>query len=185
MKKRRTREGKQSNTLQDLGLGQDVPGDDFSDQPDCGSRIGGVRGVDEYGIEGGVADEWSGEKKSTGAHQEEAKLVENVQAGLESIEEFSVEGEAESDQIAEEIAEKVEDEMVGETIPGDLKDLIEYRLSHHDRIDAGNVSVRVDPPGFVVIKGRVRSESESLRVTEVISALPGVYAIRNQLIVPR
>jgi hypothetical protein len=49
MRRRRSKEGIQSNTLMELGFGQDVPFDNFSDQPDSGGRIGGVRGKQEYG----------------------------------------------------------------------------------------------------------------------------------------
>ena len=179
MKKRRTSEGRQSNTLQDLGLGGNVPSGEFSDQPDSGGRIGGVRGADEYGIEGGAAVEWSIEtlSKLSGG----GELVDQTQAGVEGIDEYSVEGEVES----EELNEEIEERSVEPNIPSDLRTLIEYRLQNHDRIDAGSVLVRVEPPGLVVLSGRVRSESESLRVSEIVSALPGVYAIRNRLEVPR
>ena len=179
MKKRRTSEGRQSNTLQDLGLGGNVPSGEFSDQPDSGGRIGGVRGADEYGIEGGAAVEWSIEtlSKLSGG----GELGDQTQAGVEGIDEYSVEGEVESEDLSEEIEER----SVEPNIPSDLRTLIEYRLQNHDRIDAGSVLVRVEPPGLVVLSGRVRSESESLRVSEIVSALPGVYAIRNRLEVPR
>lgn len=179
MKKRRTSEGRQSNTLQDLGLGASAPSGEFSDQPDSSGRIGGTRGVDEFGIEGGAAVEWSIEsvsKVSAGG-----ELVERTQAGVEGIDEYSVEGEIES----EEIVDELEEQILEPEIPSDLRALIEYRLQHHDRIDAGAVSVRVEPPGLVMLSGRVRSESESMRVSEIVSALPGVYAIRNRLEVPR
>jgi hypothetical protein len=183
MKRRRTREGRQVNALQDLGVGQDVPIADFSDQPDSGGRIGGVRGLDEFGIEGGVAAEWGREALSQGTGTE--RLLDATQAGIESSEDFSIEGEEESQAIAEVLAEGEQAEVQSEELPKDLRALIEYRLRNHDRIDARNVSVRIESPGLVVLKGRVRTESESLRVSEVVSALPGVYVVRNQLAVPR
>lgn len=184
MKKRRTSEGKQSNSLQDLGLGHELPTADFSDQPDSGGRIGGMRGVDEYGIEGGVAVEWSARTRYDGS-REDAELLDRAQAGAEDIEEFSEEGEEESEAIAEALEEDGEVPHEVEELPRDLLSLIEYRLRHHDRIDARNVSVLMDSPGLVVLRGRVRSVSESLRVSEIVSALPGVYAVRNLLVVPR
>jgi len=63
--------------------------------------------------------------------------------------------------------------------------LIEYRLNSHDRIDARNLKINVQGEGLVIVTGRARSESESLRVSEIISALPGVYAINNRLVVSR
>lgn len=183
MKKRRTKEGKQSNVLQDMGLGNDVPTKDFSDQPDSGGRIGGTRGSDEFGIEGGVADEWSVEARDTLVG--EAMLIEATQAAADAIEEFSEAGEAESDDIAEVLKDQVQDELVSAKLPDDLQTLIELRLGSHDRIDARNLTVRVQSPGLVLLRGRVRSESESLRVCEIVSALPGVNAIRNQLVFHR
>jgi hypothetical protein len=181
MKKHRTEEGRQVNTLVDMGFAQDVPIADFSDQPDSGGRIGGVRGVDEFGIEGGVAEEWSAEnvsKVTSGGF-----LVDRVQAGAESLEEFS--SEAESDEIARVLEGESPQEAEIDSLPSDLLGLIEYRLKNHDRIDSSNVSVRIESPGLVVLNGRVRSDSESLRVAEVVSALPGVYTVRNRLAVPR
>lgn len=183
MRRHRTKEGRQSNSLQDLGIGQDLPVADFSDQPDSGGRIGGIRGADEFGIEGGVAAEWSTEaldQRTAGG-----RLVERTQAGVEGVEEFSIEGEAESEAIAEALEEELQEEAQSEELPGDLQALIEYRLRNHERIDARNVSVKIESPGLVVLNGRVRSESESLRVSEVVSALPGVYVVRNRLAVPR
>lgn len=183
MKRHRTKEGKQSNALRDLGLGQDVPVADFSDQPDSGGRIGGIRGADEFGIEGGVAAEW-GTESSDGVTPEE-RLVERTQVGFEGVEEFSIEGEEESEAISQALEEGSQQHVEREELPQDLLALIEYRLRNHDRIDSRNLSVRIDSPGLVVINGRVRSESESLRVSEVVSALPGVYVVRNRLEVPR
>jgi hypothetical protein len=183
MKKRRTSEGRQSNALQDLGLGNDVPVADFSDQPDSSGRIGGTRGVDEFGIEGGVAEEWSVEARGTLVG--EARLIESTQAAADDIEVFSEEGQAESEAIAEVLQDQEQEDALGDELPDDLKGLIELRLGRHDRIDASNLTVSVQSTGLVILSGRVRSESESLRVSEVVSALPGVHAIRNQLVVPR
>lgn len=43
--------------LQKLGFELNPPVDRFSDQPDSGSSIGGIRGEQEYGILGGIASE--------------------------------------------------------------------------------------------------------------------------------
>jgi len=187
MNKRRASEGRQSNTLQELGIAHDVPVADFSDQLDSGGSIGGIRGVDEFGIEGSTAEEWSIE--ATGVLLRGTELAESTQAELEDVDDFSEEGEvesdAESDAIAEVLQQDGQEAADGDELPDDLQALIELRLGRHDRIDASNLSVRVRSPGLVILRGRVRSESESLRVSEVVSALPGVYAIRNQLVVPR
>jgi osmotically-inducible protein OsmY len=183
MKKRRTSEGRQSNALQDLGIGQDVPIADFSDQSDSGGRIGGTRGVDEFGIEGGAAEEWNVEARGTLLG--ETTLIGATQAAADGVDDFSLAGESESDAIAEVLQDQEQDDGPPDKLPDDLKALIELRLGRHDRIDVSNVSVRVQSQGLVILSGRVRSESESLRVSEIVSALPGVYAIRNQLAIPR
>jgi osmotically-inducible protein OsmY len=115
----------------------------------------------------------------------ETTLIEATQAAADDVEEFSEDGAAESDAIAEVLKEQEQDGIVSSKLPDDLQALIELRLGNHDRIDARNLTVLVCSPGLVVLRGRVRSESESLRVSEIVSALPGVNAIRNQLVVPR
>jgi hypothetical protein len=134
-------------------------------------------------------------------------LIDQVRAAGESIEEFSAEGELESEEseLEDEDEEDVEaGEVLSDEIEGagleddatiidpkgfklfqDLKSLIEYRLNSHDRIDARNLKINVQGEGLVIVTGRARSESESLRVSEIISALPGVYAINNRLVVSR
>ena len=62
MRRRKGHEGEQSKRLVELGFGQDIPQDGFSDQPDSGGSIGGLRGVQEYGIEGGVSREQESEE---------------------------------------------------------------------------------------------------------------------------
>jgi hypothetical protein len=205
MKRRGNKEGREFNSLQEIGLGKDTPTGEFSDQPDSGSRIGGIRGVQEYGIEGGVAAE-NGSEIATGVSVE-GNLIDQVRAAGESIEEFSAEGELESEEseLEDEDEEDVEaGEVLSDEIEGagleddatiidpkgfklfqDLKSLIEYRLNSHDRIDARNLKINVQGEGLVIVTGRARSESESLRVSEIISALPGVYAINNRLVVSR
>jgi hypothetical protein len=205
MKRRGNKEGREFNSLQEIGLGKDTLTGEFSDQPDSGSRIGGIRGVQEYGIEGGVAAE-NGSKIATGVSVE-GSLIDQVRAAGESIEEFSAEGELESEEseLEDEDEEDVEaGEVLSDEIEGagleddatiidpkgfklfqDLKSLIEYRLNSHDRIDARNLKINVQGEGLVIVTGRARSESESLRVSEIISALPGVYAINNRLVVSR
>jgi hypothetical protein len=161
MKRGRTIEGHQSRELTELGFGQDVPADDFSDQPDSGSRIGGVRGVDEFGIIGGVSSEWCGED---GAGVEESLDVESI-LGDDSEVAGGIGGS---------------DWLKFEGLDG-LRALIEHRLLNHDRIDPQDITVRVDPPGLVLLSGRVRSDSESMRVSEIVTSLPGVYSVRNIL----
>lgn len=161
MKRRRTIEGRQSEALTQLGFGQDIPADDFSDQPDSGGRLGGVRGVDEFGIVGGVASEWSGEGD---LGVDESVDVESI-LGADS-------------EVAGGIG--AGDWLKFEGLEG-LRALIEHRLVNHDRIDPHDIIVRVDPPGLVLLSGSVRSDSESLRVSEIVTSLPGVYAVRNLL----
>jgi osmotically-inducible protein OsmY len=162
----------------ELGFGQDVPLDNFSDQPDSGGRIGGVRGKQEYGIEGGVAGEGGtevGSKEST-----ESRLVEEAQAASASFQEFSSEG-IEPEELEQEYEADIDEYVAGE----DLKALIEYRLEHNDRIHSKDIQVSVAPSGLVTLTGHVTSEAELLRVSEVVGALPSVQAIHNKLVCVR
>ncbi len=179
MRRRRSKEGIQSNTLMELGVGQDVPFDNFSDQPDSGGRIGGVRGKQEFGIEGGIAGEGGtevGSREST-----ESRLVEEAQAASASLTEFSSEGIEQPDELEQEYQAEIDEYLAGE----DLKALIEYRLEHNERIHSKDIHVSVAPSGLVTLSGHVTSEAERLRVSEVVGALPSVQAIHNKLVCVR
>ena len=174
MKRRRRKQGRQSNALEELGFGQDIPSDDFSDQPSAGSRIGGIRGAQEYGIQGGVArasDSIGSEETS------EERLIDELAAASEGFAEFSAEGIEEM----EEAEEGDPREYVGGE---DLKNLIEDRLDHNRYLHTASIKVAVEPSGLVILSGEVPSEAESLRASEIIAALPGVLAIDNKLVVP-
>lgn len=171
MGRRRRKEGAQSTAIEELGLGHDIPADDFSDQPGAGSRIGGIRGAQEYGIIGGVA----GERESLGGeHKGEDALIDELAAASEGLAEYSAEG-------IEELEDVEEGEAHGYVSGDDLQNLIHDRLAHNHYLHTRAISVSVDPDGLVTLSGEVCSDAESLRAFELVSSLPGVSAIRNNL----
>lgn len=178
MGRRRRREGEQSDRLQELGFGQDVPQDGFSDQPSSGGRIGGVRGAQEYGVEGGVAGE---PERSPGEESGDERLVDELRAASSSLAEYSAEGTVESEDF------ELGEELYGGECIGrdDLRELIEDRLQHNSHVHTDGIDVAVEPIGLVVLTGTVETESESVRVSEIVASLPGVRGIDNRLRVVR
>lgn len=178
---RKRREAEYNDTLRKLGFGLEHPPDDYSDQPSSSGRIGGVRGQQEYGIEGGVAQERHTEAGDEPAN--DPQLLDSVEAASETLSDFSEEaGRAEErkDENDEERAALKE-----RPVPGDLKSLIQDRLDHNHYIDSASITVDVEPSGLVILSGRVRTEAESLRASEITASLPGVLAIDNKLQIDR
>ncbi len=169
------REGKDSEDLKKLGFELEPPVDDYSSQPDSGSRIGGTRGRQEYGIEGGIASE--SDIPSESDEVRDTRPLNGINVETMGISEFSEEATH-----GVEGFERATREEHHQTIPTEyLENLIRERLDHHDRIDARSIHVTVVQPGIVVLAGDVHSHSENLRVVEVVSAIPGVDAIDNRL----
>lgn len=180
MPRRKSREGIQSNALEQIGLGQDLPSGEFNEQPDSGSRIGGMRGKQEYGIEGGISSEAGA--GFGGVTREQDELVTEAHDSAAGFTEFSEEA------VREQIGETEEEEAYRDDprhyIEGaDLATLVRYRLHENPRLHLSGLHVSVEPSGLVSISGHVTSEAEKLRVSEVVSALPGVQVINNQLTV--
>lgn len=174
MGRRRRREARQSDRLIELGCGQDVPQDGFSDQPSSGGKIGGVRGAQEYGIEGGISGEQESQEVGDAV---ERRLIADAEFASSGLAEYSTEGAVESEE-----AEDVDEFYGGEYISGDdLKCLIEDRLRNNQHLHPEFVEVVVEPVGRVVLSGSVETESESLRVSEIVAALPGVREIDNKI----
>jgi hypothetical protein len=63
----------------------------------------------------------------------------------------------------------------------DLRNLIEDRLMRHPSLHLSDLHVIVHSAGLVTVGGGVLSDAEKLRVTEVLSALPGIHGLRNLL----
>jgi len=174
MGRRKRREARQSDRLTELGCGQDVPQDEFSDQPGSSGRIGGVRGAQEYGIEGGIAGEQENEEASDTVDK---RLLADAEAASSGLAEYSTEGAVESEE-AEEVYDVYGDEyMSGE----DLKSTIIERLASNNYLHSESVEVNVQPIGRVILSGSVETDSEVLRVSEIVGALPGVREIENNI----
>jgi osmotically-inducible protein OsmY len=169
------REGKDAEELKKLGFEFEPPVDDYSYQPDSGSRIGGTRGRQEYGIQGGVS--WESDAPGRTEGVQDGRPLDEINVDASGISEFSEEAthgvEGFERAARKEHAQKIPDEY--------LESLIRERLEHHDRIDGRTIRVTVVHPGIVALSGDVHSHSENLRVVEVVSAIPGVEAIDNRL----
>lgn len=181
MRRRRSKEGAQSNAIVKMGLAQDITSAEFAEQPDSGSRIGGVRGLQEYGIDGAAADDVS--RSDERGATERSRLAADVEAASAGLSEFGeggeeelLEGEGEADEVA------YRDKPRGFMSPGDLGNLLMYRLQHNREIDAHRIQARVEPSGLVTLTGSVRSDAEKLRVEEVALAIPGVTTVTNKLV---
>jgi osmotically-inducible protein OsmY len=169
------REGKEAEEIKKLGFELEPPVDDYSSQPDSGSRMGGARGRQEYGIEGEIASE--NDLHSKEYEEQDTHPLEGINVEALGISEFSEEATH-----GVEGFERAAREEHHQTIPDEyLENLIRERLEHHDRIDARSIRVTVVRPGIVVLAGDVHSHSENLRIVEVVSAIPGVDAIDNRL----
>ena len=180
MPRRKSKEGIQGNALEEIGLGQDLPSGEFNEQPDSGSRIGGMRGKQEYGIEGDVSSEVGA--GFGGVTREQDELAAEVRDSAAGFTEFSE--EARGEQIEETEEEEAYRDDTQHYIEGaDLATLVRYRLRQNPRLHLSGLHVSVESSGLVSISGHVTSEAEKLRVSEVVSALPGVQVINNQLTV--
>jgi osmotically-inducible protein OsmY len=169
------REGQDAEKLKKLGFELEAPVDDYSSQPDSGSRMGGTRGRQEYGIEGDIASEKDQQVESE--ELQDTRSLEGVTVEAIGISEFSEEATHGAEGF-----ERAAREEHHQRIPDDyLESLVRERLEHHERIDAHSICVTVVHPGIIVLAGDVHSHSENLRVVEVVSAIPGVEAIDNQL----
>jgi len=73
--------------------------------------------------------------------------------------------------------------MLTETMvdPTTLASEIVHKLQSDPRIDASKVGVSTSTGGTVVINGIVRSYAEKCWSEELVRALPGVTAVRNEL----
>ncbi len=95
-----TREGADFEELQDLGFRLNPPDDTFSDQPDSSGTIGGRRGQQEFGIEGGVAGEDMKRDRDLAAvyvPYDEDNLDENDEGEVPTMSEWSAEHAAEDE----------------------------------------------------------------------------------------
>jgi osmotically-inducible protein OsmY len=175
MPTRDRREGKDADNLRRLGYEYQSPVDDYSHQPDSGSRIGGTRGKQEYGIEGGVA--WESDTQPPSQIIHDTHTLEGINAESSGISEFS----QDATRGVEGFEHAARAEHPQHLTEEHLESLIRERLDHHDRIDAAQIRVSVVQPGIVVLSGNVRTHAENLRTVELISAIPGVDGIDNRL----
>lgn len=193
MARKRTREGQQSDALERMGLGHNVPIPEFSDQPDSGGRIGGVRGVQEFGIEGD--DLLEDGHNNRGLISDVQATSDEVLQGTQDVDEALLDIEDELDDLmADQSEDEDEDddaiEVAAAFVPRivsrsdhatELRELVADRLQRNPSLHLESLRVSVIALGLVTVAGKVQSEAEKLRATEIVSSLPGVVGIRNIL----
>lgn len=197
---RRKSEGQEFERLRRAGLELRPPVDEFSEQPASGSAIGGRRGAQEYGIQGGRAQE-DGHDRDLGSNvdantsdiEEEGHLFprdsmdrtfpgisDYTRAHLNASEDVdAVISEAESAQ--EENIENADEAAL--SIP-ELESLLRDRLARHPELQRheADLSIALRPEGELLLQGRVDSEAMRLLVQEMAEAVVGERVqIRNQI----
>jgi len=172
------REGKEAERLRKLGFEFESPVDDYSYQPDSGSRIGGIRGRQEYGIAGGVS--WETDTIAQGPSLQDNRPLDQINIESSGISEFSEEATHGAEALERE-SHQGQAQRLHQLSTDDLRELIRERLEHHAKIDVSSIQISVTPPGVVTLEGEAHSVAERLRLEEVVSALPGVRGVANHL----
>ncbi|NDC36759.1 MAG: BON domain-containing protein [Proteobacteria bacterium] len=134
--------------------------DGFNEQPGSGSTIGGLRGEQEYGIEGEIAEEEE--------HTRPA-VVSIDREGCGGLSQFSAGG-------VDTLVAKTEasDELLSTELPesgAELEGLIAARLSEHPFLKGVALSVHLSPHNQILLRGTVHSESARLAAVELVEAL--------------
>lgn len=144
--------------------------DGFNEQPGSGSTIGGLRGEQEYGIEGEIAQE---------EEHQRAEVVSIDREGSGGLSQFSAGG------INTLIAKsEASDELLAAELPessAELEYLIAERLQSHPVLCAVNIFVHITPTREVLLTGTVHSEAERILALELLEAVAPAMPICNQL----
>lgn len=171
------REGKEAEQLRKLGYEYQPPVDDYSYQPDSGSRIGGITGKQEYGIQGGVSWEVDHHGKVDGL--QDRIPTDEITTESTGVSDFSV-CATHGVEALEEAARASHPQLMP---PQYLESLIQERLDHHNQIAPHTLAISATPAGVVTITGQVRRDAERLRIEEVVAAIPGVTEVENRITV--
>lgn len=170
MARKKSSESREFDTLKEVGYELEDPQDEFSYQPSSGSSDDGGIGRDEYGIDVDSDAQGRGEDS------------ERSFPGAEDPS-LPIPGESEWSQ---------DHRLPNEEIPSwrirlrdeDLFSLVNDRILHHPQFENAKIVINVES-GVVLLKGDVSSEAAKLLGSEIVSALPGVSEIRNELQVVR
>lgn len=167
--------------MRDLGYELRAPVDEYSDQPDSGSSIGGIRGQQEYGISGGIADESDSSLRSRADSEALAESTVALDSSQIGISEFSDHITQSPDDVVE---SKTPSSAFDET-PTILRASIYQRLKAHKLIDASALRVHVAEKGTVLLQGDANSPAERSRIEDIVRAVPGVKVVANKLEIPQ
>lgn len=144
--------------------------DGFNEQPGSGGTIGGLRGEQEYGIEGEIAEE---------EEHQRAEAVSIDREGCGGLSQFSAGGvetliaksEASEDLLSLELPES----------STELESLIAERFKSHPLLRGIEISARITPTQEVLLTGAVHSEAERLLALELLEAVAPALPIINKL----
>jgi len=168
-------ESADSNRLRELGFEYNPPVDEYSYQPDSGGTIGGVRGKNEFGIAGGIAEDVDNKVAPLGLRGTR-ETVEKGEIDELGISEFMGHATTAPDVTPSKIPSSDIDRP-----DKDIRENIDLVLRTNTAIPSDRISVRVHD-GAVVLKGKVKTVAQKLHVQEIVSAIPGVKRTINDLI---
>lgn len=155
-------EGNDFRKLRNLGMNFSESQDEYSSQPDSCSAIGGIRGVQEYGI--------NSDMDSIGRSSE--KRIREV-SRLDGVSPLLEENEVKD---AEEIMGEAKDTELNNA---KLKNLIEERFSTHPQLKKYQLAFEVSG-AKVTANGTVKSHALKLCAQELIQAC-GATEILNKI----
>lgn len=161
-RKKSASEDKDFKVLREMGFEFDPPQDEYSFQPGSGGIIGGKVGRQEYGVDSVFDAEGRDDQGARGGGASGPPGVEwSQEEALRKKEELRIQSEG-----------RLNDERLFEV----LRD----RLSKHPVLQGDEIYLSVKD-GKVTVNGRVKSESDKLRINEIIEGFPSVRLISNRL----
>ncbi|MBN8547881.1 MAG: BON domain-containing protein [Deltaproteobacteria bacterium] len=187
-------EGEEFRKLRKAGLELRPPVDEYSEQPSSGSAIGGRRGAQEYGIEGGAAQEDGHDRdrasnvdiSSSDLEVEGTRFPQEVvDRSYPGVSEYSLlqiggtpEGEIGQEPFDDEADSDLEIKNYSE-----IEVLLRERIRAHPILGNQSITVSLTPHGSTVLEGAVRTEAIKLDAQELAQAILGEVVVENRLVV--
>lgn len=184
MGRRNNVESESFNRLKREGFEFEAPEDEYSEQPASSSHIGGVEGRQEFGIEGGVADEEQTDPPISPRDNAEGRDLSSedpqpygvVDPGYAGLSEWSASQGGAVDETLSHSRPSSEFDRDDQEIVNDIRN----KLVTHKDVDTSHVQLAVTK-GRVILQGEVSSEANRVRLDEVCQAIPGVKDVDNRL----
>jgi len=187
----------QFGALRKIGFELRAPVDEYSEQPGSGGTMGGRRGTQEYGIEGGVAQEDGHDRdrasnvdiNSSDIEPEGARIPQDLMdRSYPGVSQYTSEHMVGAEQSepgllpSQESIPNVLAEEEGETIGrADLETLLRQRLMNHPELKNESIQISIDEERRAFLRGRVHSDAARMHVQEIAEAVLGSNDIANLL----